>query len=38
MTKCNTLNIKLSSSQLNKIKSGIKTDTDTTLNLHQNCS
>ena len=30
MTPCNTLNIKLSNSQLNKLKSGIKNNTELT--------
>ena len=30
MTQCNTLNIKLSNSQLNKLKSGIKNNTEVT--------
>ena len=33
MTKYNTLNVKLSNSQLNKLKFGIKTGTEITLNL-----
>ena len=33
MTKYNTLNVKLSNSQLNKLKSGIKNDTEVALNL-----
>ena len=36
MTYCNTLNIKLSSSQLNNLKSGIKNGTEVTLNLSSN--
>ena len=33
MTQYNTLNVKLSNSQLNKLKSGIKSGTEATLNL-----
>ena len=33
MTKYNTLNVKLSSSQRNKLKSGINNGTEVTLNL-----
>ena len=33
MTQYNTLNVKLSNSQLNKLKSGIKNGTEVTLNL-----
>ena len=36
MTQYNTLNVKLSNSQLNKLKSGIKTGTKVTLNLSSN--
>ena len=36
MTQNNTLNVKLSNSQLNKIKSGIKNGTELTLNLASN--
>ena len=36
MTQCNTLNIKLSTSQLNKLKSGIKDDTEITLKISLN--
>ena len=36
MTQYNTLNVKLSNSQLNKLKSGIKNDTEVTLNLSTN--
>ena len=36
MTEYNTLNIKLSNSQLNKLKSGIKNGTQVTLNLSSN--
>ena len=36
MTQCNTLNVKLFNSQLNKLKSGIKNDTEVTLNLSRN--
>ena len=32
MTKYNTLNVKLSNSQLNKLKSGINNGTEVTLN------
>ena len=32
MTKCNTLNVKLSNSQLNKLKSGIENGTKVTSN------
>ena len=35
MTQCNTLNAKLSNSQLNKLKSEIKSDTEVTLIFHQ---
>ena len=31
MTQCNTLNVKLSNSQLNKLKSSIKNETEVTL-------
>ena len=31
MTQCNTLNVKLSNSQLNKLKSSIKNGTEVTL-------
>ena len=31
MTQCNTLNVNLSNSQLNKLKSGIKIGTEVTL-------
>ena len=34
MTQCNTLNVKLSYSQLNKLKSGIKDGTGVTFNFH----
>ena len=34
MTQCNTLNVKLSYSQLNKLKSGIKDGTEVTFNFH----
>ena len=30
MTKCNTLNVKLSNSQLNELKSGTKSDAEVT--------
>ena len=33
MTKYNTLNVKFSSSEINKLKSGIKNGTEVTLNL-----
>ena len=33
MTQCNTLNVKLSNSQLNKLKSGIKNGTGVTLKI-----
>ena len=36
MTKCNNLNIELSNSQLNKLKSGMKNGTEVTLNLSSN--
>ena len=36
MTQHNTLNVKLSNSQLNKLKSGIKNGTEVTLNLSSN--
>ena len=36
MTQCNTLNVKLSNSKLNKLKSGIKNGTERTLNLPSN--
>ena len=36
MTQYNTLNTKLSNSQLNKFKSGIKNNTQVTLNLSSN--
>ena len=36
MTHCNTLNEKLSNSQLNKLKSGIKNGTEVDLNLSSN--
>ena len=36
MTQYNTLNVKLSNSQLNKLKSGIKTGIELTLNLSSN--
>ena len=35
MTQCNTLNAKLSNSQLNKLKSGIKYGTQVTLNFQE---
>ena len=36
MAKCNTLNVKLSNSQLNKLKSTIKNGIEVTLNLSSN--
>ena len=36
MTQYNTSNVKLSNSQLNKLKSGIKNGTEVTLNLSLN--
>ena len=36
MTRCNTLNVKLSNSQLNELKSGIKIGTEVTLKLSSN--
>ena len=36
MTQYNTLDVKLSNSQLNKLKSGIKNSTEITLNLLSN--
>ena len=36
MTHYNTLNVKLSNSQLNKLKSGIKNTTEVTWNLSSN--
>ena len=36
MTQYNTLNVKLSNSQLNKLKSGIKNGVEVTLNLWSN--
>ena len=36
MTQYNTLNIKLSNSQLNKLKFAIKNETEVTLNLSSN--
>ena len=36
MTQDNTLNVKLSNSQLNKLKTGIKNGTEVTLNLSIN--
>ena len=36
MTQYNTLNVKLSNSQLNKLKSGIKNGTDGTLKISSN--
>ena len=35
MTKYNTLNVKLSNSQLNKVKSGKKNGTEVTLTIHK---
>ena len=37
MTQYNTLNVKLSNLQLNKLRSGIKTDTEVTLNFIKRC-
>ena len=36
MTQCNTLNIKLPNSQINKLKSGIKNNTEITLKISSN--
>ena len=36
MTQYNTLNVKFSNSQLNKLKSGMKSGTQVTLNLSSN--
>ena len=36
MTQCSTLNVKVSNSQLNKLKSGIKNGTQVTINLSSN--
>ena len=36
MTQYNSLNVKLSNSQLNKLKSGIKNETDVVLRLSSN--
>ena len=36
MTQYSTLNVKFSNSQLNKLKSGVKTDTEVTLELSSN--
>ena len=36
MTQCNSLNVKLSSSQLNKLKSSIKNETDVVLRISSN--
>ena len=36
MTQCNSLNVKLSNSQLNKLKSAIKNKTDVVLRLSSN--
>ena len=36
MTQYNTLNVKLSNSQLNKLESGIKNETEVMLNLLSN--
>ena len=36
MTQCNTLNIKLSNSQLNKLKFGIKNCTEVTFKIYSN--
>ena len=37
MTQYNILNVKLSNSQLNKLKSGIKNNTEATLNISSKC-
>ena len=36
MTQCNSLNVKLSNPQLNKLKSAIKNETDAALRLSSN--
>ena len=36
MTQCNTLNVRLSNSQFNRLKSGMNNKTDITLNLSSN--
>ena len=36
MTQCNSLNVKLSNSQLNKLKSSIKNETDVVLRISSN--
>ena len=36
MTRCNSLNVKLTNSQLNKLKSAIKNETDVVLRLSSN--
>ena len=36
MTQCNSLNVQLSNSRLNKIKSAIKNETDAVLKLSSN--
>ena len=36
MTRCNTLNVKLSNSQLNKLKTAIKNEIDVALRLSSN--
>ena len=36
MTQCNSLNVKLSNSQLNKLKSAIKNETEVVLRLSSN--
>ena len=36
MTQCNSLNVKLSNSQLNKLKGAIKNETDVILKLSSN--
>ena len=36
MTQCNNFNVKLSKSQLNKLKSGIKNGTEVTLKISSN--
>ena len=36
MTRCNSLNVRLSNSQLNKLKSAMKNETDVVLRLSSN--
>ena len=36
MTQCNSLNVKLSNSQLNKLKSSIRNETDLVLRISSN--